>query len=236
MKMRVYEIAAELGVDSKTLLTLLANLGYPVSGITSVLEESDSADVIRKIGSLRRASLDDEDFRDQTVPGEVPGKVSRCLRCGKKLGLFRKRFRCTMCGAITCKQCQRAVPDQLEDITVPVFKFPAGTIICVTCFQDMVPRAEEKMAAARTGASRIDTWPASYKGQIPVDTAKPVHQIESRFFREKQLALNALKVTAAFLGCDLVFEVRYEKEMRSEPDETYPVWRALGSAGKRRSR
>ena len=101
MKMRVYEVAAELGVDSKTLLQLLSNLGYQVSGITSVLEESDSADVIRKIGSLRRMSLDDEDFKDQTVPGEVPKKVSHCLRCGKKLGVFRKRFRCTMCGAIT---------------------------------------------------------------------------------------------------------------------------------------
>lgn len=236
MKMRVYEIAAELGVDSKVLLQLLQNLGHQVNGITAVLEESDSADVIRKIGSLRRMSLDDEDFKDQTVPGELPEKVSHCLRCGKKLGVFRKRFRCTMCGAITCKQCQRAVPGQLEDITVSVFDYPAGTSICVTCFQDVVPEAEEKMAAARTGASRIDTWPASYKGQIPVDTTKPVHQIESRYFREKSLALNALKVTAAFLGCDLVYEVRYEKETRSEPDETYSVWRALGSTGKRRSR
>ena len=101
----MYEIAAELGVDSKVLMTLLKNLGYPVTGITSVLEESDSAEIIRKIGSLRRMSLDDEEFKDQTVPGEMPEKVSHCIRCGKKLGLFRKRFRCTMCGAITCKQC-----------------------------------------------------------------------------------------------------------------------------------
>ena len=223
MKMRVYEVAAELGVDSKTLMTLLQNLGYQVSGITSVLEESDSADVIRKIGSLRRMSLDDEEFKDQTVPGELPEKVSHCLRCGRKLGVFRKRFRCTMCGAITCKQCQRAVPEQLEDITVSVFDYPAGTFICVTCFQDVVPEAEEKMAAARTGASRIDTWPASYKGQIPVDTTNILFS-------------PALKVTAAFLGCDLVYEVRYEKETRSEPEETYPVWRSLGSTGKRRSR
>ena len=83
MKMRVYEIAAELGVDSKVLLTLLQSLGYQVSGITSLLEEPDSAEVIRKIGSLRKMSLDDEEFRDQTVPGEVPGEVPR----------FRARFR-----------------------------------------------------------------------------------------------------------------------------------------------
>ena len=236
MKMRVYEIAAELGVDSQVLLQLLKNLGYQVNGITAVLEESDSAEIVRKIGSLRRMSLDDEDFKDQTVPGEMPEKVSHCIRCGKKLGLFRKRFRCTMCGAITCKQCQRPVPDQLEDITVPVFDFPAGTAICVTCFQDVVPQAEERMAAARTGASRIDTWPASYKGQIPVDTTKSVHQIESRFFRDKQSALNALRVTAAYLGCDLVYEVRYEKERRTEEEGTYPVWRALGSTGNRRPR
>jgi hypothetical protein len=236
MKMRVYEVAAELGVDSKTLLQLLSSLGYQVDGITSVLEESDSADVIRKIGSLRQMSPDDEDIKDQTVPGEIPKKVSHCLRCGRKLGVFRKRFRCTMCGAICCQQCLRTVPEQIEDITVLVFDYPAGTNICVTCFQEAIPAGEEKMAAARTGAGRIDTWPATYTGQIPVDTGKPVHPIESRYFREKQLALNALRVTAAFLECDLVYEVRYEKEMRSEPDETYPVWRALGSTGKRRTR
>lgn len=241
MKMRVYEIAAELGVDSKTLLVLLQNLGYQVGGITSVLDEPESAEVVRKIGSLRKTSLDDEEFRDQTVPGELPEKVSHCLRCGRKLGLFRKRFRCTMCGAITCKECRRAVPDQLEDITVSVFDYPPGTVICVTCFQDVVPRAEEKMAAARTGASRIDTWPASYRGQIPVDTTKDVHQIASRYFSDKQVAHNALKVTAAFLGCDLVYEVRYDRETRSPSSdpgaaaEPAYVWRAMGTAGKRRT-
>ncbi len=242
MKMRVYEIAAELGVDSKTLLLLLQNLGYPVGGITSVLDEPDSAEVIRKIGSLRKMSLDDDELRDQTVPGELPEKVSHCLRCGKKLGLFRKRFRCTMCGAITCKQCRRTIPDQLEDIAVPVFEYPRGTVICVTCFQDVVPEAEEKMAAARTGASRVDTWPASYRGQIPVDTTKDVHQIASRYFSDKQIAHSALKVTAAYLGCDLVYEVRYDRETKSPPSgqgaaaEPVYVWRAMGTAGKRRTR
>jgi hypothetical protein len=242
MKMRIYEIASELGVDSKMLLVLLQNLGYQVTGITSILEESDTAEVIRKIGSLRKMSLDDDQLVDQTVPGELPEKVSHCIRCGKKLGIFRKRFRCTMCGAICCKQCHRIMPDQLEDITVPVFDYPAGTIICVTCFQDVVPVGEEKMAAARTGATRIDTWPASYRGQIPVDTTKPVHQIASPYFKDKQMALNSLRVTAAFLGCDLVYEVRYDRETKNQPTESgqgtepYSVWRAMGSAGKRRSR
>ena len=36
-------------------------------------------------------------------------------------------------------------------------------------------------------------------------------------------------VTAAYLACDLVYEVRYEKERRTDEEGTYPVWRALGS-------
>jgi len=161
MKMRVYEIAAELGVDSQVLLQLLKSLGYQVNGITAVLEEADSAEIVRKIGSLRRMSLDDEEFKDQTVPGEMPEKVSHCIRCGKKLGLFRKRFRCTMCGAITCKQCQRAVPEQLEDITVPVFEYPEGTAICVTCFQDVVPEAEEKPISSGWSCQKMRSWRSS---------------------------------------------------------------------------
>jgi hypothetical protein len=180
---------------------------------------------------------------EQGAPPEnsvSPGRIAYCLLCGKKFGLFRSRHLCGSCGAVCCEGCTRPVPAQLEDITVPVFGQPEGADVCSTCFDEEMSPLREKMYVARTRAPRIDTWPAFYKGTIPVDKARPHQQIASRHFREKPMALDALRVTAAFLDCDLVYDVRYEKEMRTEPDESgqglkpYPAWRATGIAGVRR--
>ena len=58
----------------------------------------------------------------------------------------------------------------------------------------------------------MDTFPISYKGKIPVHSNEETIYVESngQFF-DKNDALIFLKYVAVFEGCDLIYEVQYEK-------------------------
>ena len=78
----------------------------------------------------------------------------------------------------------------------------------------------------------VETWPATYKGRVRVHSS-PKHKIVSDFFRDRDDALDQLKVGAMFLECNAIMEVKYNYEKRTSDNYTYKVWRATGIACKK---
>jgi translation initiation factor IF-2 len=55
-KIRVYELAKETGIDSKTLTAKLIEMGYPIKAHNSTLEEDMILEIRRKLGSEEQAA------------------------------------------------------------------------------------------------------------------------------------------------------------------------------------
>ena len=69
-KPRVHEIAKEIGISSKDLLTKLGELGEYVRGPSSTLE----APVVRKIREAYNAGGSDNQSKPQAAPKPAPAK------------------------------------------------------------------------------------------------------------------------------------------------------------------
>jgi hypothetical protein len=226
-KMNIMEIARELEIDSWVLVGILRYIGYEVEGYAMTLAEDEAQRLMEAVRALRELDAGREQGAPVAGEGAEQGQaVSFCLRCGKRFGTHRKRQPCVVCGAVCCGECSREVPGEVRDVcVVPAFGYPAGASICVSCHQDVVVRAEERLREARMNAARIETWPASLSDPPPVDKGQPVVSLVTGRFPRKREALNSLQVTALYLGCNFLFSVEYEQ------NET--GWLASGTAGQK---
>ncbi len=105
-KIRVYEIAKEIGIDSKDLVEKLKAMGFEVISHASALEEFEARDVIEKLKVERKADM----------PKSKEDNVCVHPGCGKKLGKLRFRlpYCCGRCGKYFCsKHFYQTSPDEL---------------------------------------------------------------------------------------------------------------------------
>ncbi len=78
--MRVQELARDLGVEANALIALLRQMGIPVSGANSVINEAQQAKVLAKIERERRAGHSDPATAIQAVLEEASPAPSRRRR------------------------------------------------------------------------------------------------------------------------------------------------------------
>ncbi len=78
--MRVQELAKDLGVEANALIALLRQMGIPVSGVRSVINEAQQAKVLAKIERERRAGHSDPARAIQAVLEEASPAPSRRRR------------------------------------------------------------------------------------------------------------------------------------------------------------
>lgn len=104
--------------------------------------------------------------------------------------------------------------------------------MCADCYQSKAVPLIQKYDAALEMAKKLETWSSNYKGRIP-RKSEPSEEISSNWFRKKDSAEWQLKVTAAYLGYDLVAGLRYDKRTEEEPGTgkgtyRYTEWKAIG--------
>ena len=78
--MRVQELAKDLGVEANALIALLRQMGIPVSGVRSVINEAQQAKVLAKIERERRVGHSDPAMAIQAVLEEASPAPSRRRR------------------------------------------------------------------------------------------------------------------------------------------------------------
>ena len=78
--MRVQELARDLGVEADTLIALLRQMGIPVTGARSAINDAQQAKVLAKIERERRAGHSDPAQAIQAVLEEASPAPSRRRR------------------------------------------------------------------------------------------------------------------------------------------------------------
>lgn len=92
---------------------------------------------------------------------------------------------------------------------------------------------EKDIEKLKVGAMMMDTYSKNYQGRIVHDENCTIN-INSNEFRNKDDALYSLKLQASNLGCNIIYDLSYEKETRNDGDNYYySVWRVLGIATKK---
>ena len=83
--MRVQELAKDLGVEANALIALFRQMGIPVSGARSVINEAQQAKVLAKIERERRAGHSDPATAIQAVLEEALPAPSRRRRRRRRI-------------------------------------------------------------------------------------------------------------------------------------------------------
>ena len=155
-----------------------------------------------------------------------------CPDCERSFGFFRWRWKCDICSIVRCNNCMEKIPDFKWYLEAP---FPKGKM-CKKCRQEKVKPALASYSKILEKAENLPTWPVTYKGKISYDRNLELQNIESNWHKNRDHALQQLKVTAALNGFDLVIEVQFIKDTDSTSSNNgkgtyyYSVWKAIGKA------
>lgn len=154
----------------------------------------------------------------------------RCGECQREFGFFERSIYCKYCGVLRCRKCTKGMPKL--PLLAPPFGLGVGRA-CNSCYASRVKHFVELEWEFGAGEIHVEVFPATYRGKIPLVEGSRKDKIQTKIFREKAEATQSLQFTAAFLGCDVVVEVAYDKLRDSEPgtgDGThyFTVWKASG--------
>ena len=152
----------------------------------------------------------------------------KCSICGeKKLGLSTS---CTICKEKICNDCQK----KLEyTYLCPAQRRRDGEtdseVFCKKCF---ISEEEEynKYQLAVERQAEVETWSKNFRGRIPIKAGATEIAIQTDIFLDKDDALKSLKVTAIYLGFNIIYKVNYVPNTASSENYKYTTWRAEGIA------
>ena len=163
------------------------------------------------------------------------GNIEICPACNRGFGLFRWRYNCDFCNRVYCSDCLRKPTFQkLTNSPIKIADY------CPQCWDSIAQPAIAQYEKALTNYSKVEIFSCKYKGHIPRDMSFTPIQLKTDFFSDRDNAENALKTDAAFLNCDIVYDVTIEKDTDSEPTgkgngrHHYSVWSMSGKATKRK--
>lgn len=161
-------------------------------------------------------------------------RLRQCPECHKTFGLFRWRHQCLDCSATKCAACLRIAPP-LPGVNPAPYR--PGTR-CHACFEERIAPMLRSYERALSDEASVETWPTTYAGRVPVDPAEEQLKVASTWHREKDDALEQIRITALFLGFDIVYKVRFERDTDSEPGtgkgvHKFSIWQAHGVAARR---
>jgi len=185
--------------------------------------------------------------------------ILRCEDCGKRLCFdcyIRCRdccrtvctdciLKCSYCGRNICSGCSQKCGSCDERFCANCMilthsKFPylcPGVIItvdnvCRPCFSVLYGELEKKYLNAVKQEWCIETWPEALKGSVP--PVEPLKELSTSLFEDREDTLKALRVTAAFLNSDLVYNVKFIKHYAYSGYDSFLMWQARGTAAKRK--
>ena len=166
---------------------------------------------------------------------KLKGMGKYCTDCGKEFGLTQWINKCVCCDKLICSSCTYELP-KLKKILDIKGKF------CKECW--------ESYNEALENYDKVILYYSNFKGIVPIEKNSEKATITTSQYEDKAEAEDHLKIEAARLGCDLVYNVALTKDSRSYEKEIYynpktdassyrtyfyNVWRATGISGKRKN-
>jgi hypothetical protein len=161
---------------------------------------------------------------------DIP-KAAKCANCQKSFNIFWWRHQCESCKDIYCSKCLVTIP-QFEWLT---FKPIEYNRLCNTCGKKILNPVIEKYNNALSNRDIVQTFPSTYKGKIKTLESDAPDFIETNYCNDRNEAENMLKITAAYYGCDVVYDIKWDKHTGSQPTGKkgkgtyyYSQWSAIG--------
>jgi len=164
-------------------------------------------------------------------------KAKVCAKCGAKFGLFRWRHTCEKCGDTFCSSCVTFFDTyDMYLLEKPMLKYDHD-FLCKGCWGEDVALFDAKYKLALKEAGAMESYPATYRGKIPLDNSRLPLAIKSGYYLNKQDALLALKITAYVRGYDVIYGYTYTDTTKSKTSDGgkglyfYSVWAVQGHVG-----
>lgn len=150
-----------------------------------------------------------------------------CKDCGGEFHPFRWIYKCGCCDKEFCSSCLYITKD-FTYLSGDPFK---KNEVCSNCFDKVYRPLRSKYLKAEENSHNIDLISINYKGKVNYKP-KSEQKIETRWTKDSDDADMYLSVTAAFLGCDAVINVKTEKSPRRDGNYIYKLYRMTGTGVK----
>lgn len=172
---------------------------------------------------------------------------SSCRNCKRSFGIWRWGHECNHCGKSYCSSCFRripAFPALLHDPTRPLGATSLSPLdwlgkgqLCVRCWRSWVDPIVKRYHNALGRATGVEVFPSTYRGQIPLQAGSSTRRLKSGAHKNRDVVERRLRVTAAFHGYDVLYNLEWHRETRSKPSDSgkgtykYSVWSGSATAG-----
>jgi hypothetical protein len=159
-----------------------------------------------------------------------------CKKCNQRFSLFHWKHKCENCRLELCSNCITLFEYIHHPFLVDELARHPNGYFCDKCLKTMAPvyqEFESKYIQARKDAQFVETYPSTYINPPKINgSEQPV--IETDFYRQREMALLCIKVSSAFLYCDLVYDLRYNSTTVEESNGyKYKKWSCSGIPAKR---
>lgn len=145
-----------------------------------------------------------------------------CANCKKSFGLFRHKHICPECNRILCSKCLVKGPD------LYYLGYEKDYKCCQKCLLKLNFDTNPKYKKALDLQNKVLTIPQTYQGKIHIKENSEQKKITTAFFKEKEEAYKSLRTITTFQDCDIVFNVKQEREKRENGNYVYSVIRLSG--------
>lgn len=157
-------------------------------------------------------------------------KNDSCPSCKKKFGLFRQKAVCPECGKDFCTDCLQQLPD-VSSLTFDPFSGINGTRLCKVCWSSMALPVKSSYDQALSQKFGVEIFEADNPDKPELSGNSPGKELISDFFKTQEEAEDSLKITAAFLECNVIYDLHWEKQARKSGNGYQTVWRGKALAG-----
>ncbi|MEF9934769.1 MAG: hypothetical protein RR539_10240 [Clostridium sp.] len=151
----------------------------------------------------------------------------------KKVGAFLKEGR--------CKECGKKIDNELFTVYEPEdmaylsrdcvdSKFASRGEVCEDCFDCIYGPAIDAYNGALDASSGVKIYFKDFQGEV--DYVEEVKKVSTECFESKDEALYAIKTMAAYLECDIVFDVEFFSEVINEQSGKRVMYKVKGIIAK----
>lgn len=145
-----------------------------------------------------------------------------CSSCSKSLIIFRRKHLCSICNVILCSKCSHSFESPEFLVWRESFKY-----LCPKCFEEKNNQYANYPNALKL-SNDVETISSNYKGTPKIIQGSEKERLVTIFWKEKDDAIRSLKTSAAFINCNLIYEVKFEKKQASEGNYTFNKYQYSG--------
>ncbi|KMT22868.1 hypothetical protein [Clostridium cylindrosporum] len=151
----------------------------------------------------------------------------------KKVNAFLKEGRCKECGKkIDNELFTLYEPENMAYLSRDVVeaKYSEKGMVCPECFDSVYKTEIEAYERAIEGANKVKVYFKDFQGEI--DYSQEVKKVSTECYENKEEAIYSIKTMAAYLDCDIIFDLEFATEIINDGKAKKVMYKAKGILAK----